>query len=53
MDDYKRHRMYDEFFNLRYDDDIFAAMYNDTEEDFLAWVMQYETDEDWEAKNEQ
>lgn len=44
---YKTHRLYEEFFNLRYDDDTFSAMYDDTEEDFLAWAMEYETDADW------
>ena len=50
ISNYKTHRLYEEFFNLRYDDDTFSAMYDDTEEDFLAWAMEYETDEDWEAK---
>lgn len=31
----------DEFFQLRYDDEVFAAQYDATAEDFQAWLDDY------------
>ncbi len=45
---YTEHRLYAEFLQLRNDDTIFAEQYNDTESDFLDWVMDWEVDSDWE-----
>ena len=44
---YKTHRLYDEFLQLRNDDEVFADLYEDTEDDFLAWVIDYELNTDW------
>ena len=49
MNDYKKHRMYTEFEQLLKDDAVFAGMYDDNENEFLAWVMDYEVNTDWEA----
>ena len=49
MSEYKLHRLWAEFDQQLRDDLDFANMYDDTEEDFLAWVMDYELNSDWEA----
>jgi hypothetical protein len=46
---YIKHRLYSEFEQLLKDDSDFANLYDDTEEDFLAWVIDYEIDADWEG----
>lgn len=47
MMDYTEHRLYAEFSQLRNDDAVFAELYADNEDDFNAWVMDYELDKDW------
>ena len=39
---YKNHKLYNEFQQLRYDDKDFAYMWKNTKKDFLEWVMAYE-----------
>lgn len=46
--EYKKHRLYAEFQQLLNDDPVFAGMYEDTEAEFLAWCLDYETDADWQ-----
>ena len=45
---YTNHRLYPEFIQLKSDDAIFSDLYEDTEEDFLAWSFEYELDSDFE-----
>ena len=52
MNDYKKHRFYPDFEQMRKDDVVFAGMYYDNQTEFLAWVMDYEIDTDWEAEND-
>ncbi len=44
----RRAKLYDEFIQLRNDDNTFSDLYDDTIEDFECWVMDYEIDTDWE-----
>jgi hypothetical protein len=44
---YTEHRLYDEFAQLRKDDEIFAEQYADTEGDFNEWCFDYVLDYDW------
>ena len=44
---YKNHRLYNEFQQLRYDDEHFKRQWDDNENDFFEWVMAYEIDPDW------
>ncbi len=48
MEYFREHIFYDEFAGLIKDDKDFAEMYDDTEDDFLAWVLDYEIDKDWQ-----
>jgi hypothetical protein len=48
MFEYQNHKLYAEFAQLLKDDTAFANMYDDTNEDFHAWAMAYETDSDWQ-----
>jgi hypothetical protein len=43
----RRKELLSEFRQLRNDDANFANLYDDTEEDFLVWVIDYEIDADW------
>jgi hypothetical protein len=47
INNYKNHRLYNEFVQLRYDDKDFAYMWKDTGSDFFEWVFAYEIDADW------
>lgn len=47
MANYKEHRFYDEYIQLLNDDEVFSSLYDDTETDFLAWVLDYELNSDW------
>jgi hypothetical protein len=46
---YQSHRMYLEYVSLINDDAKFAELYQDNEDDFYNWVIDYEIDKDWEA----
>jgi hypothetical protein len=45
---YTQHRLYADFLELRKDDQAFSALYDNTEEDFFTWALNYELDSDWE-----
>lgn len=51
MEDYKKHRLYAEFEQLRVDDAVFAELWDDSQEEFLEWALSHEVDSDWQGED--
>lgn len=47
----KKHRLYLDYLNFLNWDSINFNAFEDTDDDFFEWVMDYEVDSDWKKEN--